>query len=327
MILAVLGLLFGLIVGSFLNVVIHRVPRRTFFKAGQRSHCPACGAPIAWYDNIPVLSWLRLRGRARCCGALISVRYPFVEVLTGIVFAAACFGRDVTTADGFQVAQAGLLAVDLFLLAMMIACSAIDLEHRILPDVLNFFGIGVGFLVAFLLPELHAGGWFSRIASQLDPGGIAFLNAFCGCLLGAGSLYAIAWIGKLAYKTEAMGLGDVKFMAFTGTFIGPDGVLLTLLVACVLGAIIGLIATMRTGDPLIPFGPFLAAGVLLAHFARGDAFRWIFEDWPRILRTSSWGTPLLLGISLLSLVALFWLRKRRRMGGAGEASGDGEQTE
>lgn len=312
MLLAGIGLVFGLIVGSFLNVVIHRVPRRTFLSGGQRSHCPHCGAAIAWHDNVPVLSWLRLRGRARCCGAKISARYPLIELLTGVAFFLACLGRDVSGAQGVDWTQAGMLAVDFFLLAMMIACSAIDLEHRILPDVLNFFGIGVGFVVAFLLPELHAGGWLARSVPGMHPGAHAFLNAFLGCLLGAGVLYAIAWIGKLAYKTEAMGLGDVKFMAFTGTFIGPDGVLLTLLVACVLGAVVGVVATLRTGDPLIPFGPFLAAGVLLAHFARGDAFRWFFEEWPRVLRESSWGTPLLLGVSFASLAALLWLRRRRR---------------
>lgn len=312
LLLSILSLVFGLIVGSFLNVVIHRVPRRTFFGGGRRSHCPQCGAGIAWYDNIPLVGWLRLRGRARCCGAKISVRYPFVEVLTGVAFLLASLGREPATVAGVDTVQAAFLAVDFFLLAMMIACSAIDLEHRILPDVLNYFGIVVGVVVAFLLPELHAGGWLQRSLPTLHPSALAFLNAFLGCLLGAGSLYAIALVGKLVYRTEAMGLGDVKFMAFTGTFIGPDGVLLALLIACVLGAIIGIVATIRTGDPLIPFGPFLAAGVLAAHFARGRALQWIFEDWPRWLRSSSWGTPLLFGVSIASLIALFWLRKRRR---------------
>ncbi|MCB9882228.1 MAG: prepilin peptidase [Planctomycetes bacterium] len=312
MLLAVFSFVFGLIVGSFLNVVIHRVPRRTFFGGGRRSHCPACGAAIAWYDNVPIVGWLRLKGRARCCGAKISGRYPFIEVLTGVAFALASLLREPATQAGLDPVQAGQLAVDFFLLAMMIACSAIDIEHRILPDVLNFFGVGIGFVVAFLLPSLHANGFVAKIATNLPPAPVAILDAFLGCLVGAGLLYAIAFAGKLAYKTEAMGLGDVKFMAFTGTFIGPDGVLLALLIACLLGAVVGVIATIKTGDPLIPFGPFLAAGVLVAHFARGQAFPWIFETWPRFLSESPWGKAVLGGITVLSLVALIWLRRRRR---------------
>nr|HMQ23972.1 prepilin peptidase [Planctomycetota bacterium] len=312
MLLAVLSFAFGLIVGSFLNVVIHRVPRRTFFGGGRRSHCPGCGAAIAWHDNVPVISWVVLRGRARCCASRISARYPFVEALTGVAFALASLGREPVTADGIDTVQVGLLLVDFFLLAMMIACSAIDIEHRILPDVLNFFGIAVGFVVAFLLPQLHAGRWIEKLAPELALEPLAVLDAFAGCLVGAGVLYAIAYLGKLAYKTEAMGLGDVKFMAFTGTFIGPDGVLLALLIACLLGAVIGIVATLRTGDPLIPFGPFLAVGVLVAHFAGGRALPWVFEEWPRFFAESPWGKVVLFSVTGLSLVALLWLRRRRR---------------
>lgn len=327
MVLVALSLVLGLIVGSFLNVVIYRVPRRTFFSSGRRSRCPGCGAQIASRDNIPVISWLVLKGKARCCGAPISIRYPIVELLTGAAFVLASLGRSDALLGGPSIdgTQAALLALDFYLVAALIAASVIDIEHRILPDVINFLGIGVGLVAALLLPSLHASCWLADQVSGVPPAGVAVLNAALGCATGAGSLYLIGAIGKAVYRTEAMGLGDVKFMAFTGCFIGPEGVFLALLVACIFGALIGLVATIRTGDPLIPFGPFLAAGVLVAHFAREAAGRLLLEEWPAWLRESQWGLPILLAASLASLVALLYLRHRRRSnpGRLDEKSPDG----
>jgi leader peptidase (prepilin peptidase)/N-methyltransferase len=312
----------GLIVGSFLNVVIHRVPRGTFFAAGRRSCCPHCGATIVWFDNVPVLSWLRLRGRARCCGQKISVRYPLIELLTAVAFALVARVHEPRLFDsrGLHAATAGILLLDFYLLASLIAASAIDLEHRILPDVINFLGIGVGFAASLMLPELHAQAPLVQVLDQVGPAGAALLNAATGCAAGAGSLWLIAWIGKAIYKTEAMGLGDVKFMAFTGTIIGPDGVLLALLAGCIGGALFGVIAVLRTGDPHIAFGPFLAAGVLLARFFGPDARRLLLVQWPAWLRESPYALPLTVVVSLAFFVLLVLLRRRRLRPGGSEPS-------
>lgn len=303
----------GLIVGSFLNVVIHRVPYGTFFSAGRRSHCPHCDVAIAWYDNLPLISWLVLCGKGRCCGQKISARYPAVEVLTGIAFFLIALRHESSLFSGASIdsTRAAWSLFDFWLVGSLIAASAIDIQHRILPDVINFIGIGVGFVAALVVPEAHAGGWLASTA-ELQPSGLALLNASLGCVLGAGSLYLVGVLGKVVYRTEAMGLGDVKFMAFTGAFIGPDGVLTALLVACVVGAVVGLISTIRTGDPLIPFGPFLAIGVLVGRFWRDDMGRILTEEWPRWVQGSRWGLPVMGGMSLLSLGALFLLRRRRR---------------
>jgi len=313
--LAITCTLLGLMVGSFLNVVVYRLPRGLFFEGGARSRCPSCGRGIAWFDNLPVLSWLLLRGRARCCGARISLRYPILELLAGLAFLLLFLGKSARILpDGEGISLEGVLdyLVDAFLVANLLAASAIDLEFRILPDVLNFLGFLVGAAAAVFLPESHLGHWLAREIGSSPEAARALLDGFAGAALGAGALYLVAWIGTRIYKTEAMGLGDVKFMAFTGVFLGPEGTLLALLLACILGALLGLLIAFRTGDPKIPFGPFLAAGTLCARFAGETLAEALFEDWPLWLRTSRYGALALLGISALCLAALFFLRSLRR---------------
>ncbi len=304
--------LLGLVVGSFLNVVIYRVPRGTFLSGSSRSHCPACDAPIRARDNIPVLGWLLLRGRARCCAARISIRYPVVELLTGIAFFLLYLHRAPFLEDGALQPRVFLFLVEAWLVASILAASAIDLEFRILPDAINFLGIGVGLLASALLPELHAESWLTGQVSGVGPNALSVLDALLGLLCGAGALYLVAVLGKLVYRTDAMGLGDVKFMAFTGCFLGPDGVLLTLLIACVVGALVGLILAIKTGDPLIPFGPFLAVGVIVARFFGAETSELVFRRWPEWMRTSDLAVPFLIVFSVLCLLALFALRRIRR---------------
>ncbi len=314
---ALVCLLFGLVVGSFLNVVVHRVPRGTFFSGGRRSHCPACGATIRWYDNLPVLSWLLLRGTARCCGARISIRYPLIEALTGAAFVGLWFvHRSQIVPDSGTLSFHGLalFGVDAALAGLLIAASAIDLEFRILPTSLNLIGFGLGVAAAVLLPDSMTGSWLAARLEPSPPAARALITALAGSALGAGALYSIAWIGARVYGTEAMGLGDVKFMAFTGAFLGPGATLLALLLACLLGAVIGLAAALRTGDPRIPFGPFLAIGVAAARFGRAPLATWVLRDWPHWLQTSPYAPFVLLGLALLSLFALFSLRRLRRKG-------------
>jgi leader peptidase (prepilin peptidase)/N-methyltransferase len=237
---ALYAAVFGLIVGSYLNVVIYRLPLgiSTVFP---RSRCPACGAPIRPWDNLPVVSWLLLGGRCRACRARISWRYPAVEAATSLFFAASFlrFGWSIAT------------PVAVLFGCVMIVLAMIDFDHMILPDRITLPGIAVGLALQPWLP------W----------GGLR--QALIGAALGAGILLAV-WGGwYLIRREEGMGLGDVKMLALIGAFLGWKGVLVALFFGTLLGAITGL-ALMRWG-PLdmrskLPFGTFLALGGLIALF-------------------------------------------------------------
>ena len=230
----------GLVVGSYLNVVIHRLPARdsTVVPA---SHCPHCGARIRAPDNLPLLSFLLLRGRCRDCGARISWRYPAVELGTAILFAAiaARFGASL---DALAAALFG---------ALLLALAGIDLEHYLLPDRLTLPGIAFGLLAQPLL------SWGSLSA------------ALAGALGGAGVLLTFAGAWYLLRQHEGMGLGDVKMAAAIGAFLGWKGMALALFGGAFAGAIVGLLLVAtgrgRFGSRL-PFGVFLAAGGLVALF-------------------------------------------------------------
>ena len=241
-ILAVIGL-FGLALGSFLNVVIARVP------AGRSlvhppSTCPGCSAPLTWYDNIPVLSFVLLRGRCRSCGMHISWRYPIVETITAVVLvvAYAAFGP---SAD---------FLVGCVLLPALVALTAIDLDHQMIPDAITLPGILIGLVI--------------NLASRR----LSWLDSLIGILLGGGLFLVIILVSR-----GGMGGGDLKLGAMLGAFLGWKALIVALFVAIVLGGAIGavLLATGRRGrkDP-IPFGPFLAAGGAMALFWGKQAFSW-----------------------------------------------------
>jgi leader peptidase (prepilin peptidase)/N-methyltransferase len=220
----------GLIFGSFLTVVAHRAPRGESVVGG-RSHCPACGAQIAAYDNVPILSWLLLRGRARCCGASISPRYPLTEFALGALF--------VATALVFQDDAAQLL-LGLVFVSTLLAVTLTDLERRIIPNKI--------LLVAAILGM--------AIVAATDPGGLP--ERALAAVAAGGLLLAAA----LAYP-RGMGLGDVKLAATMGLFLGRD-VAPAILVALLAGSLVGLAMIARHGAAArkraIPFGPFLALG-------------------------------------------------------------------
>jgi leader peptidase (prepilin peptidase)/N-methyltransferase len=240
--------LFGLIAGSYLNVVIHRLPR------GQstvlpRSACPACGAPIAARDNLPLISFLLLGGRCRACRAPIGWRYPLVEAATAGLWV-ACMER-----YGLSLAAA---AAALFC-CLMVALALIDLEHFILPDVLTLPGIAAGLA---LQPWLPWGGLWHAVA---------------GAALGAAVLLAIWAAWYLLRGEEGMGLGDVKMLALVGAFLGWQGTLVTLFFASLTGAVTGLALMARGGAGMrskLPFGFFLALGGLIALFAGREIAAW-----------------------------------------------------
>lgn len=236
--------LVGLVVGSYLNVVVHRLPEgeSTVLPA---SHCPHCNARIRAYDNIPLVSWLALGGRCRDCRAPISPRYPLVELATGLAFA----GAVVRFGPGKRAIAAAIFA------ALLVALAAIDVEQFLLPDRLTLPGIAFGLVAQLLVP----GGSLAR--------GVA------GALVGAGILLVLAGAWELVRGVEGMGLGDVKMLAMVGALLGLAGVVVTLLVGTLVGSAVGLaLVGLKRGDfaTKLPFGLFLAAGALVALFA-GDA--------------------------------------------------------
>jgi leader peptidase (prepilin peptidase)/N-methyltransferase len=245
--LLVAGLL-GLIVGSFLNVVIHRLPDRKSI-VSPSSSCPSCGARIDPFDNVPVLSWIALGGRCRSCHARISIRYPLVELSNavlwvGVLRAAPSWGDAATGA---------------FLTSACLALAAIDLDHEILPDAITLPGIGVGLALSF-------------VSVQRTP-----LEALLGAVLGAGALFLLAFVYEKLARVEGMGLGDVKMLGMAGALLGPAGVVVTVFVASVTGSLAGLSWILLKGGggkTRIRFGPFLALGAVVAWFFGEPLVAW-----------------------------------------------------
>ena len=242
------AVLFGLIVGSFLNVVIHRLPREESLIL-PRSRCPRCATPIRPWDNIPLVSFLLLRGRCRACGNPISWRYPLVEGLTGTLFgwSVACFGLTLQT------------AFVLVLLCCLVVVTFIDLDHQIIPNALTLPGIPLGLLAGLLVGE--------------PP----LLDRVIGALSGAGFLYLVLFYGSVLYGQEAMGEGDLNLIALIGAFLGWKAVIVAVLVACLVGSVVGLVLVglRRVGRRQhIPFGPFLSLGALVALFWGEELIGW-----------------------------------------------------
>ncbi|HEY0511182.1 MAG TPA: prepilin peptidase [Thermoanaerobaculia bacterium] len=247
--LGVYAAVLGLIVGSYLNVVIYRLPRG-ISTVLPRSRCPQCGTAIRALDNVPVLSFLLLGGRCRSCGARISWRYPAVEAATALLFL-ACFLR---FGISLQAPVAALFA------ALMLALAMIDFDHMLLPDALTWPGIALGILLQPFVPwaRLWDGPW----------GAVA--GGVFGALLGAGLLLGVWGAWYLLRHEEGMGLGDVKMLAAIGAFLGWKGVLVSLFLGALSGAVVGLLLMAVRGVDFrakLPFGVFLALGGLIALFA------------------------------------------------------------
>ncbi len=246
--------LFGLITGSYLNVVAHRLPRR-LSTVLPRSRCTRCRAAIQPWDNIPVLSYLLLGGRCRRCGVEISWRYPFVELATAVCF--------VASYHVFRPSPAATVIAWGFC-ALMIVLAMIDLEHYLLPDIITYPGIVVGLAV---LPWL---GW--RVAVK---------DAWLGAALGAGVLLAVTWGWYLWKGVHGMGLGDVKMLAMIGAFLGWKGTISTLFFASLAGSLVGLALIFRgrlSMQSRLPFGVFLALGALLTLFFSSEVVT-LYHRW------------------------------------------------
>lgn len=248
--------LFGATVGSFLNVLIHRLPRGESI-VHPASHCPFCGATIRPLENVPVVSWLALRGRCRTCGARIPLRYPAIELVNAALWALLAW-RAPTLAAFFSGA---------FLVSACLALMAIDAEFQILPDAITLTGIAVG------------------LALSLAPGPPSPAASLLGVALGGGVLFLLGWVWEKLRGVEAMGLGDVKMLGMIGAFLGPWGVLLAVLFASVAGALVGLaLIGLRRGSlrMALPFGVFLALGAISVVFFGAALLESYRALWPAI---------------------------------------------
>ncbi|MFH0964278.1 MAG: prepilin peptidase [Planctomycetota bacterium] len=272
----------GAIVGSFLNVCIHRLPREESI-IFPPSHCPRCGAPVKPYDNVPILSWLALRGRCRSCGGPISPRYLAVELLTALVFL------------GILLACAhapGMLVVALIFASSLIVVVFVDLEHQIIPDEISLGGIAFGLAASLACPALQSssvetpflGDAISAVASWVPvlPAASArsLVSAAVGIAVGGGLFWLIRAVSGKIYGEEAMGFGDVKLMAYFGAILGPVLVLLTTFFASLIGSVTGLLLIGMKRAELkskLPFGPFLCIGALIAFLWGERCIAWYLD--------------------------------------------------
>jgi leader peptidase (prepilin peptidase)/N-methyltransferase len=237
---AILAFFAGLLIGSFLNVCVFRMPR-DLSVVRPRSFCPACEKTIAWYDNVPLLSYLLLRGKCRYCGWRIPVRYPLVELLTGVAFA-ICFAALGPTLPAFKYALFS---------AMLIALIATDMEERILPDEFTLGGTLAGLVLAWFVPVDPEGLIGYLLRQSFGPHGASLMEAAVGAGVSSGSIWFVGWLFLKIRHREGMGLGDVKMIAMIGSFLGLEATLRTLIVASLFGAIVGPPAIVFTRRKLI----------------------------------------------------------------------------
>jgi leader peptidase (prepilin peptidase)/N-methyltransferase len=246
--LSIISIIFGALIGSFLNVCILRLPKEESI-VWPGSHCPQCKTPIQFYDNIPLVSYMVLKGRCRHCHRAISFQYPLIEGITALtsLFLFMKFGPSLSYLFYF------------LFVAALIVVTVIDLYHQIIPDVISLPGIGVGLLASLILPQL------------------TFFDSLKGLILGGGSLFVVATLYQWLFKREGMGGGDVKLLAMIGAFLGWKTVILTILLGSLIGSIIGISIMILKGKDFkyaIPFGPFLSLGAVISLFYGENIIRW-----------------------------------------------------
>lgn len=247
-IIYILTFLFGAVIGSFLNVCIYRLPRNLSI-ISPSSRCPSCHSPIRHYDNIPIISYIILKGLCRDCGSTIPIRYPFVELLNAIMYI-------------FIIWRFGLGWHIPFMFAFisgLIVITFIDLDFQVIPDSITLPGTLIGLLSASITtPDPFSRGYH-----------VGIINSLVGIISGGGLFYLIAILGERAFGQEAMGGGDIKLMAMIGSFLGWKSILLTTFAASLVGSIAGIILMIIKGKGKglkVPFGPFLAVGAALSLF-------------------------------------------------------------
>jgi leader peptidase (prepilin peptidase)/N-methyltransferase len=242
----------GACIGSFLNVCIWRVPRsESIVSPGSR--CPQCSTPIRFYDNIPILSYILLMGKCRHCKSGISIRYPLVEGLTGVLAMAAAF-RFGLTLD---------FLIYFIFISVLVTVTFIDLDLQIIPDVISLPGIPIGLAASLVLTT------------------VTFKDSLIGALVGGGSLFLVAWGYYYFTKKEGMGGGDIKLLAMIGAFIGWQGVFFTIFIASAVGSVTGAILMLFAKKDLkfaVAFGPFLALGALAYLFVGPELIDWYYHS-------------------------------------------------
>lgn len=298
---AALSFIFGTMIGSFLNVVIHRVPNEESI-VFPGSHCPNCSKTIKFYDNIPVIAWLFLGGKCRFCRQPISFRYPSVELLTGLIFLL------VWRHDGLSV----MLPLDMLFASTLIALIFIDADAMILPNVITYPGIAIAFLARITVPLFSSNNFDDLIPhSQLvhfddlrnyplnalyyqtqnaqfwqfwewQQWNTSLLGAFLGAMAGGGSLWLVGWIWKQLRGIDAMGFGDVKMMFMVGAYLGWRLTILTIFLGALTGALAGIFLVLRqkqeSFQAKIPFGIFLGIGSLISLFAGNRIIDWYISN-------------------------------------------------
>lgn len=271
LLIVIFTFIFGSVIGSFLNVCIYRLPRGESIVFSP-SHCTSCGTRIKYYNNIPILSYILLRGRCGTCGKRISPIYPIVEILSGLISASLVWKFGLTIQTLFYV---------IFLFALIVV-TFIDLEHQIIPNVITLPGIIVGLIYSALITDwgsaqttlssLHFDLWsIIRILNE-----VPIFDSLFGIILGGGILFLIGSLYEIIRKREGMGLGDVKLLAMIGAFLGWRSVLFVALVSSFIGTIVGIsIVLYKKGDLkyAIPFGPFLSLAAAIYCFTGGFGFR------------------------------------------------------
>jgi leader peptidase (prepilin peptidase)/N-methyltransferase len=252
--LLVLATVLGLLVGSFLNVCIVRWPALESV-VKPRSRCPQCGNLIAWYDNIPVVSWLFLRARCRHCRLPIPWRYPLIELGVGCIWLAAAwkYGPEL---EALRAAVFGTI---------LLGIAVTDAREYIIPDEFSIGGTAIGILFAFAT---------LLIATVPDPHALPWLQSIIGAAAGFALLWVVAFLGSKAFGRDAMGGGDIKMMAMIGAFLGWQGVLLTLFLGAVCGTLVFLPLKLAGRDKLVPFGIFLALGAAACWIAGPALVEW-----------------------------------------------------
>lgn len=265
---------FGAVIGSFLNVVIHRVPLEESI-VFPNSRCPSCGGAIAFYDNIPVLSWAMLGAKCRSCKERISIRYPAVELLTAALFVAVARHAGLSAA----------LSFDLIFASALLALVFIDAEHMILPNVITYPGIAFAVVARITIPYLTGTPHFDDVPSlshgalaNMPIGVVSLAGALIGALIGGGSLWLMGWTWEKLRGIEAMGLGDVKMMFMVGAYLGWRLTILTIFVGVLTGSVIGIALMARKGQRnmqmLLPFGVFLGLGAVAALLFGAPLVEW-----------------------------------------------------
>ena len=239
-------------IGSFLNVCIYRLPESKSIADPPRSICPSCKSHIRFYDNIPVLSYIWLKGRCRNCDARISFRYPLVEMMSGSFAVALLFKFGLSLES---------LVYFVFISSLLII-TFIDLDHKIIPDIISLPGIPIGLVASFALPT------------------ITLKASVLGLLVGGGSLWFVAWAYNLIAHRDGMGGGDIKLLAMIGTIIGWKGVIFTIFASSVMGSCVGITMMLIKGKNMkfaIPFGPFLSIGAIAYVFFGSQFIAWYFS--------------------------------------------------